>query len=807
MYQESVESDPLDTSAPLPVLAVPGAIVFPGLVEAIALTQPDEVARLRELPAGALLVQINADAASLRNPADPTRLDIPVPSIGVAGQLLACIEGAGETVHVVIQGRQRVRLSEFLTGPNRLEARVEPLVTLLEPRTDVEAQADRVLELFERFGRHLDPPATELIALARHHREDPARLADFILSNPSFAPGDRRLGLEHTGTRDRLERVAELLTGRIEEARLEHEIRDRTRARVEADQRRHFLREQLREIREALGEASDAARVALLERRIAGAVLPGEVRREVEREWHRLSALPGASEEFDRARLHLETLLDLPWDAAPPRPVDLDAFRRALDENLIGLASAREEILEFAAVLRLSNGNGGMALGLVGPEGVGRSVIGRAVAEALGRPFVRIDLDTITATADLVGERQGTNGAAPGRVVERIRETRSFHPVLLLDGLDALGEEPDPGVVQAVLHLLDPARRSRFVDRYLGVPLDLSGALVVATAMTPYTIPDPFLDHLELVDVPGYIDSEKVDIARRKLIPAQLERHGLAGHRLELTDGALLAVIHRYTREPGVWQLSRALGLLSRKLARDVALGKPWPERLGEPQVVKHLGRPPVPPLAAEPTDEVGVVMGLAWTAEGGDILPIEAVRLPGGGDVQLTGQLGDVMRESAAAALTFVRSRGAMLSIPPEAFGETAMHIHLPEGAIPKDGPSAGLALAVVIASLMTHRAVRHDVAMTGEITLRGRILAVGGIREKVLGAHRAGIRTVILPAGNVGELEDVPAVIRAGMTFLTVETADEALAAALVPAVPVEESSGAEAVVEGSAPDVTPD
>lgn len=810
---DSPESLSLDSSAPLPVLAVPGAIVFPGLVEAIALTQPQEVARLRELPAGASLVQINADLASLTIPTDPTRLEIPAPPIGVVAQLLACIEGAGDTVHVVLQGLRRVRLIEIQADPPRLTARVEPLLTAVDPRGEVEALADRVLELFDHFGRHLDPPATELISLARHHREDPARLADFILSNPSFTPGDRRLGLDHPGTRDRLDHLAELLVGRIEEARLEREIRERTRARVEADRRRHFLREQLREIREALGESSDAARVAALERRMDALPLPEPVRREADQELHRLTALPGGSAEFDLARGHLEAMLDLPWGVDPPRSVDLEEFRRALDATLIGLASAREEILEFAAVLRLSNGNGGMTLGLIGPEGVGRSVIGRAVADALGRPFVRIDLDSLASAVDLIGERPGPAGAAPGRIVERIRETRSFHPVLLLDGLDALGEEPDPHIVQALLSLMDPARRSRFLDRYLGVPLDLGGALVVATAMTPYTIPDPFLDYLELVDVPGYIDSEKVEIARSRLIPTQLERHGLGGRRLDLTDEALLAIIHRYTREPGVWQLGRALGTLSRKLARDTALGYPWLERLDEAQVVHHLGRPPVPPLAAEASDEVGVVMGLAWTAEGGDILPIEAVRLPGGGDVQLTGQLGDVMRESAAAALTFVRSRGVALKIPPEAFGESAMHIHLPEGAIPKDGPSAGLALAVVIASLMTDRAVRHDVAMTGEITLRGRILAVGGIREKVLGAHRAGIRTVILPTGNLGELEDVPAVIRAGMTFLTVDTADQALEAALLPPAPEADGedpdiAGAEAAVgDGAADALAPD
>lgn len=768
-----------ETPASLPVLSVTSTIVFPGLVAALTLRAPEEMALLRNLQAGDLLLQ---------HPVEPGLPDLgPVPpprvgDIGVSAQLLACIETPGDTLQAVLQGMERVRVEAVepsLEGPARV--RVQALSSGDESPAALVALAEDVLRRYQRLVDADDQLAPELVTLARHNREHPALLADFVAASLSFSAAERAVLVREAGTAARLRRLADLLELRLDSARLARQIRDRARTRLEADQRRQLLREQLREIREALGEAADSDTLAGFQRRMEEKPLSRWARREAENELHRLAGLNVASAEYDVARHHFESLLHLPWDRPSSPPVDLEEFRLHLDASLIGLATARAEIVEFAAVLRLHGTVGAPALCLVGPPGVGRSVIARAVAEGLGRPFARIDVNTLRTAGDLLGERHTLVGATPGRMVEALREAGSLAPVLLLDGLDELGDEPDAGLVQALLALLDPARRERFMDRFLGVPLDLSGTLIVATAMTPYTIPEPFLDALEMIDVPGYIDAEKLEIARRRLIPKQLERHGLAGHTLALSDEALLTVIHRYTREPGVWQLSRALATLCRKLARETAFGRAWPDRLESMEVMRHLGRPPVQSMSAEPKDEVGVAMGLAWTSEGGDILPIEAVRLPGAGDVQLTGQLGDVLRESAAAALSFVRSRAEALEVPPTAFAEASMHIHLPEGAIPKDGPSAGLALAVVIASLMTNRPVRHDVAMTGEITLRGRILPVGGIREKVLGAHRAGIRTVILPATNADELEDVPPAIREAMSFISVSTADEALAAVL--------------------------
>jgi len=779
METPSRSHDDIDFSGALPVITLSGAIAFPGLILAVPLTRPEELRTVRGL-AGGVILQVIDPSEYPEEFGDGAPHDVKDVRVGVAARVLTLLEMSEDSAQAVLQGIDRVEILSLEEEGGSLTAFARRFPCPEESEGDLKVLSGEVLRVFKSLIDHDENLSPELARMADRRRGNPARLADFMASSLQLTAQDRQAVVEASCVSDRLRTVAALLDRKFDTLRLEIQIKEQARARIEADQKQRFLREQLREIKEALGETADSDLLAMFTRRLEETVLPGGIRRAAETELHRLKDLSPASIEYDTSRHHLEALLDVPWGRYHRPDIDLDAFEACLNEDLIGLTKAKEEIVEFVSVLKLNHNRPGSALCIMGPSGIGRGVIAKSIARGLGRPFVRIDLESMKGADDLVGRRHTAVGAEPGRLVKALMETDLMNPVLFLEGLDNLGQDVSARMIGGLLSILDPTRRNAFLDEFLGVPFDLDGILVLASAVTPYTIPEPFLDSLQLVGVSSYIDSEKLAIARRHLIPQQLEGHGLAPGTVNLTDDAILHVIRRYTREAGVWQLNRGLATLCRKLAREAALEKSWPDPITPDDVTRYLGRPRVLPPAVR-TDTVGVAMGLAWTSEGGDILPIEAIRLPGGGEVQLTGQLGDVMRESAAAALSFVRSRAPELDIPPEAFGEATMHINLPEGAIPKDGPSAGLTLAVVIASLMTNRPVKHDVAMTGEITLRGRILAVGGIREKILGAHRAGIKTVILPAENVPDLEDVPESIQNELRFVPVETADEALSEAL--------------------------
>ncbi len=780
MDTQTLSLNDIDLSDPVPVIALSGAIAFPGLILAVPLTRPEELRRIRSLTAGVVIQMIDPSQFPEDSGETDSPRDIRDIRVGVAARVLTHLEMSEDSAQVVFQGMERVEILDLQGEGASRTAIVRPFPCMEESADDLKVLSGEVLRVFKSLVDHDENLSAELSRMADRKRSDPSRLADFMASSLQLSALDRQAVIEASCVSDRLRTVAALLDRKFDGLRLEAQIQEQARARIAADQKQRFLREQLREIKKALGESMDTDLVSMFERRLSEAPMPGRMRQAAETELHRLKDLSPASIEYDTSRHHAEALLDVPWGRYHRPEIDLDAFEARLNEDLVGLEKAKAEIVEFISVLKLNHNRPGSALCIMGPSGIGRGVIARSIARGLGRPFVKINLESMKGADDLVGRRHTAVGAEPGRLVKALMETDLMNPVLFLEGLDALGPDVSPRMISGLLSILDPARRSAFLDEFLGVPFDLDGILVLASAVTPYTIPEPFLDALQLVGVSSYIDSEKTAIARRHLIPSQLEKHGLEERSVNLTDEALLHVIRRYTREAGVWQLNRALSTLCRKLAREAALEKTWPDPITPDDVSMYLGRPRILPPAVR-VDTVGVAMGLAWTSEGGDILPIEAIRLPGAGEVQLTGQLGDVMRESAAAALSYVRSRATELDITPEAFGEASMHINLPEGAIPKDGPSAGLTLAVVIASLMTNRPVRHDVAMTGEITLRGRILAVGGIREKILGAHRAGIKTVIMPAENVPDLDDVPEAIQKDLRFVPVETADQGLEEAL--------------------------
>lgn len=787
MDTEAAGHDSIDVSRALPVLAVRGNIAYPGQVLAVPLPDPADLARVRARESGDLLVQLlepERGEASDRGSEGPAPPDAAARPVGVTARVLTHFSGE-DGAQVVLQGIARVEIVSTEGDAGSRRAFVLPFTGITEPPADLHDLSGLVLRGFRSLVDLDDQLSPELGRMAERKRLDPARLADFVAASLPFSAADRQAVVEMPRVSDRLHRVADVLDRKLEALKLRLQIQGQARVRLETEQRRRLLREQLKEIHAALGETAEIDVPARFRDQLRDRSLPEAVREIAEAEIHRLENLSPASVEHDVTRHHLDALLHVPWEMPGRTGIDLEAFERALEVELVGLTRAKSDIVEHIAVQKLNQNLPGPALGIVGPPGVGRTAIARAIARGLDRPLVRIDLESLDSAAELIGLRQTAVGAEPGILVRGLSDAGVMNPVILLNGLDLLGEDVAPQMIRAVLSILDPVRRTVFMDEFLRVPIDLGGALVLATAATPYAIPEPFVDSLETVTAFSYIDADKLEIARRHLIPEQLARHGLSRGGVRWSDAALLHLIQRYTREPGVWQLNRALGMLCRKLARETTRGRPLPDPLTPADVVRYLGQPRIPLRGTVRADEVGTGIGLAWTTDGGDILPIEAIRLPGAGEVQLTGQLGDILRESAAAALSFVRSRSADLEIPPQAFNESGLHINLPEGAIPKDGPSAGVTLAVVIASLMTNRPVRHDVAMTGEITLRGRILPVGGIREKILGAHRAGIRTVVFPAENVPDLEDVPEPVVREMRLVPVETADQALEEGLAHAV----------------------
>jgi ATP-dependent Lon protease len=573
-----------------------------------------------------------------------------------------------------------------------------------------------------------------------------------------------------------------MLAHRIEVMKLSREIESKTKATMDERQREYVLREQMRQIQKELGESEGtAAELADLEKTIEAAGMPEDVLAHAKKELKRLARMPDSSSEYSMARTYVDWLAELPWKAGPPPAIDLGAARQILDEDHYGLDKIKRRILEFLAVRKLAPEGHAPILCFVGPPGVGKTSLGQSIARALGRKFVRVALGGLHDEAEIRGHRRTYIGALPGNIIQAIKKAGSRDCVLMLDEVDKIGQgfHGDPNA--ALLEVLDPEQNHTFRDNYLGVPFDLSKVVFITTANVLDSVPGPLRDRMEVIHLPGYTEEEKLQIARRYLVKRQLEANGLKADQVQLGDALLAAIIHDYTREAGVRNLEREIGSVLRHAAVKIAEGAPAPVRIEVPQLAEILGPAKFEAELAQRTSLPGVATGLAWTPVGGDILFIEASRTTGGGKLILTGQLGDVMKESAQAALTLVKSRAVGLGIDPALLDKSDVHVHVPAGAIPKDGPSAGVAMFMALASLLTERPVRHDVAMTGEISLRGLVLPVGGIKEKVLAAMRAGITTVMLPARNRKDLQDVPESARERLKFVWLETVDDAVREAL--------------------------
>jgi ATP-dependent Lon protease len=761
------------------IVPVRNTVLFPGMVLPISVGRPSSVAAaqqaLREQRQIGLLLQRD-QAVDDPRPGDLYR-------VGTVANLVRYVTAPDGNHHLICQGEQRFQIMDFLEGWPFPAARVARIPEPSSRGPEIEAY---FLNLRRQTAEALQllPQAPPELLAAVQAIQSPAQLADLAAAYMDLKPEDKQEILETIEITARMEKVSRLLAERIEVLRLSQEIGRQTKAAIDERQREVLLREQLATIRRQLGEGEDGkAEIAELSEAIGKASMPKEVEEQARKELRRLERMPEASAEHGMVRSYLDWLIELPWALPEEPPIDIAEARRILDEDHYGLDKIKRRIVEYLAVRKLAPQGKAPILCLVGPPGVGKTSLGQSIARAMGRKFVRVSLGGVHDEAEIRGHRRTYIGALPGNIIQAIRKAGSRNCVMMLDEIDKLGTgiHGDPGA--ALLEVLDPEQNATFRDNYLAVPFDLSRVVFITTANLLDTVPGPLRDRMEVIALSGYTASEKLQIARRYLVPRQLEANGLKPKQVDITDQALREIIQRYTREAGVRSLEREIGKALRHAAVRIAEGESGPIAIGVNDLPVVLGTAQFDSEVAMRTSIPGVATGLAWTPVGGDILFIEATRMPGGGRLILTGQLGEVMRESAQAALSIVKNRATEFGIDAARFEKTDIHVHVPAGAIPKDGPSAGVAMFMALVSLMTDRTVRSDTAMTGEVSLRGLVLPVGGIKEKVVAAARAGIARVMLPARNRRDFDDIPEEVRNTIQFVWLDTVEEAMSAALEP------------------------
>ena len=700
--------------------------------------------------------------------------------VGTVAGIVRMAKAPDGSVHAILQGRARIRLVAVEGEGPPVRARVEALDD--EGGADLKAEAVMrdASEAFVRAATLSEAMPSE-IAAAVGDIHEPAALADFIAANLPLNPEDRYQVLAELNVGRRLALVNSLLKHELEVLEVRSKIQSDVKGELDNRQREFILREQLKAIQKELGEEA-SPELAELRERLQNADLPEAARKEAGREIKRLEQIPAVSPEYQVVRTYLEWIADLPWNITTDDQLDIKHAARILDEDHYGLEKVKTRILDFLAVLNLKGGETrGPILCFVGPPGTGKTSLGQSIARALNRNFIRVSLGGMRDEAEIRGHRRTYVGAMPGRIIQEIRRAASANPLMMLDEVDKLGTDFRGDPAAALLEVLDPAQNFTFTDHYLDIPFDLSRVFFIATANLTDSIPSPLLDRMEVIELPGYTEYEKLEIGKRYLLPRQLEQNGISKSALRMSEGAIREIIRSYTREAGVRNLERELGSVCRRVARLVVEGEKAQISVTQDNVSEFLGPTRFRWELAAQKDEVGVAAGLAATAAGGDVLFVEATAVPGKGRLTLTGKLGDVMQESAQAALTYARSRAETLGIAPAFFDRNDLHIHVPAGAVPKDGPSAGVTMATALVSAMTRRPVHKDVAMTGEITLRGKVLPVGAIRDKILAAHRAGIKRIIMPRDNENDLLDVREEVRRDLEFVLVDSVDDVLAAAL--------------------------
>ncbi|MBN2071317.1 MAG: endopeptidase La [Candidatus Krumholzibacteriota bacterium] len=683
-------------------------------------------------------------------------------------------------IRIIGQGLSRIEILHFTDDVPFMRARIK----ILEESEEVDQQAKAVMvnvnNAFFRLMDHSESYPDDLRNVIPGIK-DPGRLGDLLAANIDLDIGEKQKALEMSDPISRLEYIYERINREIEIARIGEQIRSGVNEEMDKEQREYYLRQQIRVIQKELGDEGLAEELDELKDQIDGKAMPDHAREASIKEWNRISRMNTSSSEYSVSRRYLEWLIELPWEASTDDIIDIKKAKEVLDRDHYDLEEAKERILEFLAVRKLRKGGKGSIICFTGPPGVGKTSLGMSIASATGRNFVRMSLGGIRDEAEIRGHRRTYIGAMPGRIIQGIQTAGSNNPVFMLDEIDKLGNDYKGDPSSALLEVLDPQQNSSFVDNYLNIPFDLSKVLFITTSNVTDTIPAALQDRMEVIEIPGYITSEKVEIARRFLLPAELEENGVKKGRLEITDDALVEIVERYTREAGVRELQRKIGSIARKVARKLVEGRKGPYRVSTRNLRKYLGGKDYPGQDMLGEAEIGVSTGMAKTATGGVILFIEALAMKGDGKIKLTGQLGEVMKESAEAALSYVRSFCSSGGADEKFFEDHDIHLHIPSGAVPKDGPSAGVAISTALASLATKSKVRNDIAMTGEITLTGKVLAVGGIKDKVIAAHRAGIRTIIIPSSNRKELEDIPEKIKNEVTFEMIDRVDQAIEMAL--------------------------
>jgi ATP-dependent Lon protease len=763
------------------IVPVRNVVLFPGMVSPLTVGRERSRAAMAEAarqqrPLGVLLQ--GRPEADEPGPAD-------MHWIGTMATLLRYITAPDGAHHAVCQGVKRFRVLQYLEGYPFMVARVQLIEESERPDPDIEGRAHNLRERAVEIVQMLPQVPEEVISALRDigGNGGPGRLADFIAGMMDIGAEEKQALLETFDLKLRLDKLLHLLTQRIEVLKVSRDIAERTKGSIEDSHRKHLLREQMRTIQKELGEGNEGeAEIAELDRGITEAAMPEEVEKQARKELKRLERMPEGAGEYSMIRTYLDWLIELPWRTDEAAAIDVAEARRILDEDHYGLAKVKRRILEHLAVKKLNPSGKSPILCFAGPPGVGKTSLGQSIARATGRKFVRLSLGGVHDEAEIRGHRRTYIGALPGNIIQGLRRAGTSNCVIMLDEVDKLGAggfHGDPA--SALLEVLDPEQNATFRDTYLAVPFDLSRVMFICTANVLDTIPGPLRDRMEIIQLPGYTAQEKLQIARRYLVGRQLEATGITAEQCAISDRALMAIIDDYTREAGVRNLEREIGNVLRSVAVRVAEGRAQQVTMGPDDLAAILGPRKFEAEVAMRSGLSGVATGLAWTPVGGDILFIEATRMPGNGRLILTGQLGDVMKESAQAALSLVKARSQQLGIASETLEKSDIHVHVPAGATPKDGPSAGVAMFIALSSLVTGRQVRSDVAMTGEISLRGLVLPIGGVKEKVLAALRAGIATVLLPARNRRDLDDIPAEARERLQIVWIENLDDALAVAL--------------------------
>ncbi len=762
----------------LPILPIRNIVVFPGTVMPLNVGRQKSKNLLDEVMPGekviGVITQKNADVE------DPQADDLH--PVGVACMILKLFKLPDGNQSIIVHGLTRFRLKSLNQTDPFAMGTIEVIEDSFTPGASADAllasvrqQANRVIEL--------SPNTPDEAAQVLNSIQNPSALADFLAANLQADTVEKQKMLEELDVEKRMRMIAARLATQLDVLELQSKIQSQVKENIDKSQRRYYLQEQMKAIRKELGEGGDVggSETDQLRAKLEAAKLPENVMKEADRELNRLEAIPSASPEYGVIRTYLQILSELPWSVLSEDKLDLKEAKNILDRDHHGLDKVKRRILEYLAVRKLKPEGGGAILCFVGPPGVGKTSLGKSIAEATGRQFIRVALGGVRDEADIRGHRRTYIGSMPGRIIAELRKAGTRNPVMMLDEIDKLSSDfrGDPG--SALLEVLDPNQNHTFTDHYLDVPFDLSKVLFIATANTMDPVPGPLRDRMEVIEIPGYTESDKLNISKRYLVPRQLEANGLTSKNAKFKDDALRWLIEGYTREAGVRNLERNIGSVARAIAADYVGGNKDKVTVDKDFISKTLGPRRFDPELASRTSVPGVATGMAYTPVGGEILFIEATRMPGKGAITLTGQIGDVMKESATAAFSLVRSRSKELGIDPKILAESDIHIHVPAGAIPKDGPSAGVAMFTALSSLLLDRPVRHDVAMTGEITLRGLVLPIGGLKEKTLAARRAGIKTVIVPARNEKDMPDIPQEVKDNLQFHFVSNIDEVLKYAL--------------------------